>query len=539
MATISTAFSDDDSLDLPGSGMPKTTNWIGPFVIGLAGTILVTGIAPVIASGMGAAGVVWMVFWTITGYLLCLFLAELAAMMPNRAGGAPAYAYAGFKQRWPRLAVHVNGFCSWAYWHGWFPVAPLNMILASFYLVELFHLPTTGFTVLGTQIAWWTVGISIGGIVLLFIPAYLGMRFSQGFAVTLALLSMIPMTFLAIAWVFHLSVMHVGQLFSLDYPDGLGFFSHQYGANWFEYGMAWSFLITWNVIAMEAAACYLGETKNPGRDARISMNLEGAYGVFIYTMIPAMFILVIGLPAISNAALTDPKTIFITVAAKIFGVSTASTILTWLIAWMLILALVLSALNAITGCGRSLHQASADGHLPHWFGKLNRHGVPHNSMFFNVLASIVIVFLGGAVQIYTYSNVGYLASFIPVLVAYYLLRRDRPNVPRPFKLPEWMKYLALVLAGIYALDYFYGGPVWAVSKFTIAHQSTLVFYLLGIVTLATYAPLYWWRKWTDRKIVSAAQSVVRSEAMVQPAGGDALATEAMSGSSPDGEEEER
>lgn len=506
-----------DILDLPDSGMPKTTNWVGPFVIGLAGTILVTGIAPVIVSGMGSAGVIWMVFWTITGLLLCLFLAELATMMPNRAGGAPAYAYAGFKDRWPRLAVHVNGFCSWAYWHGWFPVAPLNMILASFYIVELFHLPTTGFVVLGTPIAWWTVGISVGGILLLFLPAYLGMRFSQGFAVTLGLLSMIPMTFLAISWVFNPSIGHYGDLFKFAYPNGQGFFHSQYGANWFKYGMAWSFLITWNVIAMEAAACYLGEVRNPKRDAKISMALEGGYGVFIYTMIPAAFIIVIGLKAIGNPSLTDPRTIFVTLAAKVFGTSAASTVLTWLIAWMLILALVLSALNAITGCGRSLHQASADGHLPHWFGKLNKHGVPHNSMFFNVCASMVIVFLGGAVQIYTYSNVGYLACFIPVFIAYYILRKDHPDAPRPFRLPGWMKYVALGLAVLYSVDYFYGGPVWAVSKFTIAHQSTLVFYILGLITLTTYAPLYWWRRRTDRtRIGVEAAQVVAAGAQVLP-----------------------
>jgi amino acid transporter len=494
--------SNHSSLDLPDSGLPKTTNWIGPFVIGLAGTILVTGIAPVIDSSMGSAGVVWMVFWTITGLLLCLVLAELATMMPNRTGGAPAYVYAGFKERWPRLATHVNGFCSWAYWHGWFPVAPLNMILASFYIVQLFNLPTNGFTVLGTQIAWWTVGISIGGILLLFIPAYLGMRFSQGFAVALAILSMIPMTFLAISWIFHPSIGHYHDLFSFAYPDGQGFFSSQFGANWFEYGMAWSFLITWNVIAMEAAACYLGETRNPGRDAKISMSLEGGYGVFIYTMIPAAFIIAIGLKAIGDPALTDPKTIFITLAAKVFGTSTASTVLEWLIAWMLILALILSALNAITGCGRSLHQAAADGHLPHWFGKLNKHGVPHNSMLFNVACSLIIVFLGGAVQIYTYSNVGYLATFIPVFIAYFILRKDHPEWPRPFRLPGWMTYGSLVLAAIYAVCYFYGGPVWALSTFTLAHQNTMVYYVLGLITLVTYAPLYWWRRWTDKKALT-------------------------------------
>ena len=73
---------------------------------------------------------------TIAGYLVCLLLAELSAMMPDRSGGLPSYAYPAYKEKWPRFAEHVNGFTAWAYWLGWFPVAPLNMILASFYIVD-------------------------------------------------------------------------------------------------------------------------------------------------------------------------------------------------------------------------------------------------------------------------------------------------------------------------------------------------------------------------------------------------------------------
>jgi hypothetical protein len=37
---------------LPETGLHKGTNWWGAFVIGLAGTILVTGIAPYVVQGM-------------------------------------------------------------------------------------------------------------------------------------------------------------------------------------------------------------------------------------------------------------------------------------------------------------------------------------------------------------------------------------------------------------------------------------------------------------------------------------------------------
>jgi hypothetical protein len=48
-------------------------------------------------------------------------------MMPERTGGSPSYAYPAYKDRYPRFAKHINGFTAWAYWLGWFPVAPLNM----------------------------------------------------------------------------------------------------------------------------------------------------------------------------------------------------------------------------------------------------------------------------------------------------------------------------------------------------------------------------------------------------------------------------
>ncbi|MGP0051739.1 MAG: amino acid permease, partial [Solirubrobacteraceae bacterium] len=273
-----------DELSYEGSGLPKTGNWWSAFVIGLAGTILVTGIAPVMVTSLGAAAIPITFLATASGWLLCLFLAELAGMMPDRSGGSPSYAYVAFKDKWPHFAEHVNGITAWGYWLGWFPVAPLNMILASFYIADLFSLNTTsGISLLGTPIAWWTIAISVIGILLLFIPSYRGLRFGAAFATVLAFLSMIPLTFLAISWIFHPSVVDFSQLTGFRHVDGTGFFASQFHHGWLTLSIAFCFLLTWNVIAMEAAACYIGETRDPDRDAKIAMNLEGGYGVFIYT----------------------------------------------------------------------------------------------------------------------------------------------------------------------------------------------------------------------------------------------------------------
>jgi amino acid transporter len=503
---------EHDELVYEAAGLPKTTNWWGAFVIGLAGTILVTGIAPVMVTSLGAASIPIIFIITFCGYVLCLFLAELSAMMPDRAGGSPSYAYPAYKDKWPRLAEHINGFTAWAYWLGWFPVAPLNMILASFYIVDRFNLSTAGFTPINTPIAWWTLAISVVGILLLFIPALLGLRFGTAFATTLAFLSMIPLTFLAIAWIFHPSVVDFGQLFHFRHTDGSGFFASQFHHGWLTLAIAFSFLLTWNVIAMEAAACYIGETRNPDRDAKIAMNLEGGYGLFIYVMIPVAFVIVLGNTALGNTALVDPKTIFVHFASKVFGAGAGSNLLNWLVAIMLILALILSALNAITGTARSLHQMSTDGQFPHFFQHVNKHGVPDYSMIFNVICSILVVFAGGAVEIFTFSNVGYLASFIPVLIGYYLLRKHRPNVRRPFKLPEWMKYVALAMAALFAVIYFYGGPVYASCSCNAAGHKTLPYYFIGIGVLLMYLPLYYWRKHGDKRTEPTAPATATTPA---------------------------
>ena len=120
-------------------------------------------------------------------------------------------------------------------------------------------------------------------------------------------------------------------------------------------------------------------------------------------------------------------------------------------------------------------------------------------MWFNVACSIAVVFMGGAVEIYTFSNVGYLASFIPVLIGYFLLRKHRPNVRRPFKLPEWMKYVALLIAAVYAIIYFYGGPVYANCTCNAAGRKTLPYYFIGWLVLLSLSLFYAYRKCVEDK----------------------------------------
>ena len=135
-----------------------------------------------------------------------------------------------------------------------------------------------------------------------------------------------------------------------------------------------------------------------------------------------------------------------------------------------------------------------DGQFPRIFSSVNRHSVPGFSMGFNVVCSIALIFTGGAVEIYSLSNVGYTASFIPVLVGYYLLRRYQPDMRRPFRLPEFMKYVALFLAVFYFVIWLYGGIVYTgLPNASLGGANTRIYYFIGWAILLAYLPLYWWR----------------------------------------------
>ena len=143
------------------------------------------------------------------------------------------------------------------------------------------------------------------------------------------------------------------------------------------------------------------------------------------------------------------------------------------------------------GSGRALYQMAMDGEFPKIFTRLNGHGVPHVAMGFNIIASLIVVLLGGAVEIYTFSNVGYTASFIPVLIGYFLLRTDKPDLRRPFRLPDFMKWVALALAVFYFIIWLYGGLVYSQLG------NAQIYYWAGWVVLFLYLPFYWWRRAED------------------------------------------
>ena len=81
-----------------------------------------------------------------------------------------------------------------------------------------------------------------------------------------------------------------------------------------------------------------------------------------------------------------------------------------------------------------------------WLGKLNRYHVPANAMTVDlVVNTCLILFISSNLAILYMSNIGYVLCHVFALSGFLLLRRDRPNWPRPIKVgPIWVGIAAVL-----------------------------------------------------------------------------------------------
>jgi amino acid transporter len=103
-------------------------------------------------------------------------------------------------------------------------------------------------------------------------------------------------------------------------------------------------------------------------------------------------------------------------------------------------------------------------------------------------------------EIYVFSNMGYLLACALAFVGYAIYRMKRADLPRPVKMPGWMSPLALIVGIAYLAIWLIGGYI--ASDYAVGPDRRELFWI-GIVVVALYFPLYWWRKAEDRRAVPA------------------------------------
>src|ERR1700753_3777882 len=118
----------------------------------------------------------------------------------------------------------------------------------------------------------------------------------------------------------------------------------------------------------------------------------------------------------------------------------------------IIASLLLSMTSSTSDAGRALFGISRAGMTIKAFGKLNSYHVPARAMTMDLVVNVVLVLvIKSNLAILYMSNIGYVLAHVFALSGFLLLRRDRPNWPRPIKVSNGWLPIAAFLCVLNAL----------------------------------------------------------------------------------------
>ena len=113
----------------------------------------------------------------------------------------------------------------------------------------------------------------------------------------------------------------------------------------------------------------------------------------------------------------------------------------------LVASFVITMNTATADGGRALYGIARDDMTIKQLGTLNKYNVPGTAMTMDMLINICFVlFIGNIFGVLAASNLGYVLAHMFALSGFVLLRRDRPNWPRPIKLGAIWTPIAAILA---------------------------------------------------------------------------------------------
>jgi amino acid transporter len=168
----------------------------------------------------------------------------------------------------------------------------------------------------------------------------------------------------------------------------------------------------------------------------------------------------------------------------------------------IVCGVVLSMNTATMDGSRALYGISKDGMTIRELGVLNRFHVPGRAMTIDAILNIfLITYFTGVLPILAVSNIGYVLATCCAISGFLLLRRDRPNWPRPFRLPNiWVPIagalLAINLALLVAGGFLYSGGFLGITGYGYGWDKTRT----GLIVLVAAFLLYVYRHVVQDKI---------------------------------------
>jgi signal transduction histidine kinase/FixJ family two-component response regulator len=442
---------------------PRTVGWFGTTAVAMGGINQSLFLIGALFVGQGAitgqysAAVPLLIVGLLLSWAATPGWTELILMFPNRVGGIAATCAEAFRPYSPILG-NLTGVC---YWWGWVPTCGLTALLASS-AIHQWYLPWFPVPLMASCIVLFFTFISLCGVKWV-------MRLAMPIATLSALLAflsaVVPISGGSVDWqqafTFHLTV---------PFPGWFGKITSV---------MAGLYLIGFAAPAFEQAACHVGETIDPNKNVPRAMFASAGLATLYFIVLPIVWLGALGPEAMGKelALVLGP-----TFAPLLGGAAKATAI------WFMIFNMLHGTIAALAGASRTLAQLSEDGLLPEFLAKRSHTDAPWAATLLTAGMAIAFLLIGDPVWLIAAANLTYLISIALPSVAVWLLRRNEPQLERPYRAPRGTIMLGLFAAG-----------AWGLTAVLGFQQFGLPTVLIGISFAYSGSVLYAWRKFADRR----------------------------------------
>ena len=464
----------------------KAMRWYDGFILAMAiPGALFAGLGYTIAS-VGAWGA--LALWAAScfiGVLQNWIYAETAAMFPDKPGGIALYAHEG----WRRYFSLIGPVATFGYWFAW------SSVLAIFgetigYLVQAEWAPgqtwsvDAGFVDIGLPHV-----IAAGCVVLVWLFNVFGIRPAVwvGYATTALLL--IPIV-----------VFMIVPYITGDWDSAK--LTWEFAGPWggWKLAIVWMYIIGWTAYGIEVAASFAPEYVDTKRDTARALKTAGLFTLLVYATVP----LGVGGVLTQEQIADNPVAFWVPAFDTLVG--GASDLMV-----AILIAAFLLAMNAATADGsRALYGIARDDMTIKQLYHLNKRGVPGRAMTIDMIVNLgLIFFVATPLAILVAGNLGYMAAHFFAITGFLLLRKDRPNWPRPIRLPSIWIPIAIIVAALNALFIVVGATSAGLSGYGGKKELWI-----GVGVLLISILLYIYR----RVVQDKARVTLREEAPTMPPG---------------------
>jgi diguanylate cyclase (GGDEF)-like protein len=437
--------------------------WFGTTALAMGGSNQMIFLITALFVGQGAilgqssAAVPLLIVGVLLGWAAAPAWTELVLMWPNRVGGISAACAEAFRPYNPVLSA-LTGTC---YWWGWVPTCGLTALLSASAIQQ-----------------WYVPGLPVEAvaitIVLLFSFVNLcGIKWVARLAMPIATASA------SLAFISSLAPIFAG---TVDWRQAFDYHLTTPFEGWFgdlTSVMAGLYLIGFAAPAFEAAACHVGETKDPNKNVPRAMFASAVMAGVYFIVLPVVWLGVLGPEPLGRDLATVLGPTFAPLLGS-FGKAAAI--------WFVMLNMFHGTLQPLAGAARTLSQLADDGLLPRFLSlRYKPTDCPWAATTMTASAAIIFLVMGDPIWMIAAANFTYLIGICMPNIAAWLLRRDMPDAERPYRAPR-----GTIMLGVFA------AVAWLVAAILGFEQFGLPTVVFGLALAYSGAALYAWRVVEDR-----------------------------------------